>query len=483
MTKRSYVAKSARLGYLPNECPSFGKLLLYALQQFLVMFPATVTVALLTGFDVPTTIFASGFSTLCVLLITRGQIPLYYGSSFSYITAIVAITSATVGEVASTELVGEAQFGIVISGLVSIVAGILVKLFGRKVIDKVLPPSITGSISLLIGLSLAVSALTPAIGYDATSGVTNGAEFATGLVTLFSCVLFSVYLKKGVLGQLPILFGITIGYVLAICLGLVDFSFFTDSQIVIVPRFSLPIPNWMAVAAIMPIALATIPESTAHLYQLDIYVNDLAKREGKPRIDMAGKLGLSLVGDGMGDIISGMMGGPAGTNYGENVSTMAITKNFSSYVLGVTAIFAMAISFFKPITGLVQSVPTAVIDGACIYLFGVIAAQGIAIMVNQKVDFFNPRNLAVIATVLIIGIGGTFGFDNGMIPVFGYQFPAIATASIFGILLNLLLGIAFKKKGKDEGKGLDKEKTAEQPATMAVVGDDEVVPSQTPKAQ
>ncbi|MFV0414726.1 MAG: uracil-xanthine permease family protein [Oscillospiraceae bacterium] len=435
---------SAVAGYLPDETPSLGKLVLFAFQQVLVMFPATVTVALLTGFHVSTTIFASGLATICFLLITRGKIPLYYGSSFSYIAAIVGITSATFGEIAPDALISQAQFGIICSGFVSILAGLIVSRFGMETIEKILPPTITGSIALVIGISLAGTAMTSAAGYNAAAGTYDNRMWVVAIVTLIATVVFSVYLK-GVLGQLPILFGILVGYVVSIPLGLVDFTQVWTGSVVSVPHFTLPTPNLTAVLAIMPIAIATIPESTAHLFQLDIYVNDLAKKKGKGEYKIADKLGLNLVGDGIGDIVSALFGGPAGTNYGENISTMAITKNFSVKMLGGAAILSMLLSFIQPLSGAINTVPSAVINGACIFLFGVIAAQGIAIMINKKVDLFDARNLSVIAIILVIGLGGHYGFSGGMIPFFGTQIPAIATAAIVGILVNLLLSIGKNK--------------------------------------
>lgn len=432
------------IGYLPDETPSLGKLLIFAFQQVLVMFPATVTVALLTGFHVSTTIFASGLATICFLLITKGKIPLYYGSSFSYIAAIVGITGATFGQTVADTLIGQAQFGIICSGLVSIAAGLVVSRFGMKTIEKVLPPTITGSIALVIGLSLAGTALTGVTSGGSSDAVINN-MWIVGLVTLLATVMFSVYLK-GVFAQLPILFGILVGYIVSIPLGLVDFSKVFADGIVQVPHFTLPIPNWEAVLAIMPIAIATIPESTAHLFQLDIYVNNLAKQKGKKEYAIADKLGSNLIGDGIGDIVASLFGGPAGTNYGENISTMAITKNFSVKMLGAAAVLSIILSFISPLSNLINTVPGAVINGACIFLFGVIAAQGIAIMINKQVDMFDARNLAVIAIILIVGLGGHYGFPNGMIPFFGAQLPAIATASVVGIVLNLLLSLASKKE-------------------------------------
>lgn len=437
--------KNRVIGYLPDETPSWGKLLLFALQQMLVMFPATVLVALLTGFHVSTTIFASGVATLSFLFITKGKIPLYYGSSFSYIAAIVSITGVSFGQLAPDNLISQAQFGIICSGFISILAGVLVNHFGMKVIEKVLPPTITGSIAMVIGIALAGTAITNASGYNAAAGTTSDKAWIVAIVTLLATIIFSVYLK-GVFGQISILLGILVGYGVSIALGMVDFSAILSGSIVTAPHFTFPKFSWTAILAIMPIAVATIPESTAHLFQLDIYVNDLAKKKGKGEYKIADKLGLNLIGDGIGDIVSSLFGGPAGTNYGENISTMAITKNFSSMMLGAAAVMAIILSFFTPLANAINSVPSAVINGACIYLFGVIGAQGVAIMINKKVDLFNAKNLAIIAVILVIGLGGTYGFANGMIPLFGGHLPAIATASIVGIVLNLVLSIGKKNE-------------------------------------
>lgn len=445
------------VGYLPDERPPFISLILFALQQIVVMFPATVLVALITGFHVSTTIFASGLATLAFILVTGRKIPLYYGSSFSYIAAIASIMSAEAFTTYSlNEKISVAQFGIVMSGFVSIIAGFIIKRCGKTTIDKVLPPTVTGSISIIIGLSLAGNAMTdasvfPKVAADQVSLAGNMA-WVISLVTLFSTIIYSVYLK-GKLSQLPILFGLFTGYATAAIIGgvtgipFITFNTVTSDSIFNLPIFTLPKPSLAAIAAIMPIAIATIPESTAHIYQLDIYVNDLAKKKGsKKKYDIEDKLGLNLIGDGIGDIVSGFIGGPAGTNYGENISAMALSKIFSVPVLIAAAIITMVISCFTPLINIVYSIPKAVIGGLSIYLFGVIAAQGITIMMDKKVDMFKSKNLAVIAVILIIGLGGSFGYEASMIPMFGMKFPAIATAAVVGILLNLVLSIGEKEE-------------------------------------
>lgn len=458
-------------GYLPDERPGFVKLFLYALQQVIVMFPATVTVALITGFQVSTTIFASGLATLCFIVITGKKIPLYYGSSFAYLTAISSMCAAQgfekVNGILPTEAIQYAQFGIILSGFISIFAGLIVRFCGRGAVEKILPASITGPVAMIIGITLAGNALGDAIPNVAEPTSQTVMWTIVALVTLLSTVVYSKYLK-GLLGQLPLLLGALTGCAVAgIAYGVSggDLNLFRampmeamdaalwklgDGSVFAVPAFSLPKASWFAVAAIMPIAIATIPESTAHMYQLDIYVRDVARKKGKKmKYSLVDMLDRNLIGDGICDMISGVIGGPAGTNYGENISTMAITKVFSVPVLMVAAVIAMVISFFTPLIQVIYGIPLAVIGGLEIYLFGAIAAQGIAIMIDKKVDMFSAKNIAVIASIMVIGVGGNYAF-GGNIPFFGLQVPCIAGAAIFGIILNLILSIGDKKEDTAE---------------------------------
>ena len=456
----------ATYGYLPQERPELGKLLLYAIQQVIVMFPATITVALITGFQVSTTIFASGLATLCFILITGRRIPLYYGSSFAYLSAVASMAAAqgTAEQLAQFEatgilpvgLISQAQFGIIMSGFVSIAAGLLVRKFGKETVEKILPPTITGPVSMIIGLTLAGNALGDAI--TTQEGPISIAWFVVSFVTLISTILYSRYLK-GFLGQIPLLLGAATGCIVAgiiYAVGGADLNLFrsiADESLnslwsfgpIAIPAFSLPTISWPALVAIMPIAIATIPESTAHMYQLDIYVSDVAKKKGvEMDYNLIDLLDINLIGDGLCDMVAGFIGGPAGTNYGENISTMAITKVFSVPVLVVASIFAMIVSCFTPLIKVIYGIPLAVIGGLEVYLFGAIAAQGIAIMIDKKADMFSAKNIAVIATIMTIGIGGQYAF-GGNIPVFGMSIPCVAGAAIFGILLNAVLSIGEDK--------------------------------------
>jgi len=455
-----FTKSDSTIGFLPDETPPFWKLLLYAIQQVIVMFPATITVALITKFHISTTIFASGFATLCFILVTKGKIPLYYGSSFSYIGAIVGLVGADyLSSVAilPDEWISIVTFGIVMSGFISIAAGILVNKLGKDVIDKILPATITGPIAMVIGLTLAGNAMADASPAVAGPGLINNLPWIVSLTTLIVTILFSVYLK-GFLSQLPLFLGMLVGVVVA---GILTAATGSDlfrqlpaevarQGIFALPHFTIPTVHWGAALAIMPVALATIPESTAHIYQLDVYVNDLAKKIGtEKKYDLASRLGSNLIGDGTGDIVAGFMGGPAGTNYGENISAMAITRVFSVPVLIAAAIIAMIIACFTPLVKAIYSIPLSVIGGLEIYLFGAIAAQGIAIMIEKNVDMFSAKNIAVIATICVIAIGGQYYF-GGMIPFFGAQLPALATASIFGIVLNAVLNIGKRSDHHEE---------------------------------
>lgn len=469
-----------KIGYLPEEVPSFGKLILYALQQVIVMFPATITVALITGFQVSTTIFASGLATLCFILITKRRIPLYYGSSFAYLSAVsaMAMAESTAEQLASwqatgilpAEIISKAQFGIIMSGFVSIIAGLVVKKFGAEKIEKFLPASITGTISMVIGLTLAGNALSDFLGIGNTINgldVTQGSPVSyawliVGLVTFLSTCMYARYLK-GLMGQLPLLLGVLTGCVAAAIFNFVGgINLFRtvpaealtasiwklgDGSIFALPAFTFPKFSLNALIGIMPIAIATIPESTAHMYQLDIYVNDVAREKGKGKYDLVSLLGDNLIGDGLCDMVSGIVGGPAGTNYGENISTMAITRVFSVPVLFAASIIAMVVSCFTPLIQTIYGIPLAVIGGIEVYCFGAIAAQGIAILIDKGVSMFDSKNIAVIALICIVGLGGQYAF-GGNIPFFNMSIPCVAGAAIAGIILNLILTLGDKTQAQ-----------------------------------
>jgi uracil permease len=319
-----------------------------------------------------------------------------------------------------------AQGGIVATALVSILAGLLIKRVGKDALDRVLPPMITGSMAIVIGIALSKAALDMA-----------NASWWISIFTLLVTVMFSVYLRgRGFLSMVPILLGAVAGYLVSLVTGQVDFTPVAQAAWVRLPAFSLPKFTWGAILAIAPIAIATIPESTAHLYQISLYVDQLADSLGRKKPNIKELIGLNLILDGIGDAINGMLGGCAGTNYGENNSLMAITRNYSVPVLIAAGAIAMVLGFLGKLAAIVGTLPVAVTGGLAIFLFGIIGLQGVALIQSEKVDLFDPKQLAIGAVILVVGIGGN-SFEGGLLPIFG-GVPAIATAALAGILLNLV---------------------------------------------
>jgi uracil permease len=441
-------------GYLPNDRPAWGRLVLLGFQHVLTMFPATVFVAAFCGFHVGTVLLGSGISTIVALILSRQTlgkfIPLYYGSSFSYIAAYLGISQLMTGATPAfgvplpDEVIQTMQAGIVVTGLINIAIGFLIRAVGKANLDKVLPPIVTGSVAAIIGFGLAFAALDLA-----------GNNWAVALLTLLVTVVFSVYLR-GFLGMLPILLGAVVGYLLS---AVVDPGSVNLSAVVAAPVFQVPhvtFPTFTgafivtAIVSISIMAIATIPESTAHLYQISLYVDRFAEETGREKYHLDENIGWNLVFDGVGDFLHGLVGATAGTNYGENNSLMAITRNYSGPALLAAGVIAILLAFVGTLAELVRSVPLAVTGGLAIYLFGVIGMQGIALMQEHKVSMFDARNLAVGATIMVVGIGGNIGL-GGFIPVnvpgvFPNGLPAIATAAVLGILINLLFLLVPSRK-------------------------------------
>ena len=433
-------------GYLPQDTPSVSAMVSLGFQQVLTMFPATVLVAILTKFDVGVTLLATGIGTIIALLVARRQIPMYYGSSFSYITVVITTMSLyandcfadpnTVYCAAGVRIV---QVGIIGTAVFEILIGLLIMRIGKAALDRVLPPIVTGSVAIVIGISLAGSALGNA-----------GTQWLVAFITLIVTVVFSVYLQgKGLWGMLPILLGAVVGYLVALPFGLPQekFALISQAQWLRVPAITLPAfedPRaWGSVLSIALIAIATIPESTAHLYQMSLYIDALAKELKRAPLEIKKLIGLNMVADGTDDLIVGMLGGCAGTNYGENNSLMAITRNYSVPVLMTAGGIAIALGFVGKLAALVNTIPVAVTGGLAIYLFGVIGMQGVALIQSEKVNLFEPRQLAVGATILVLGIGGSMGMKDGLFPfqipyLFPNGIPAIVFAAMVGILLNAL---------------------------------------------
>jgi uracil permease len=409
------------------------------------MFPATVLVAALCGFHIGTVLTISGVGTIVALLLAKWRlgkfIPLFYGSSFSYIAAYLAIAQQMTGSLPQfgvalpDDVISTMQAGIVVTGLLNIIIGLVIRAVGKDKIDMVLPPIVTGSVAAIIGFGLAFAAL----------GQMASANFLVALVTLLVTVLFSVYLQnRGFLGMIPVLLGAIVGYIFSaiVAPNPEQFRPLMDAAWFALPHFTFPSFSGAmvgtAIFSIAVMAIATVPESTAHLYQISLYVDRLADDLGRERYELDKNIGFNLILDGIDDTLKGLFGSTAGTNYGENN-----TRNYSGPALVAAGVIAVLLGFVGKLAGLVQTVPLAVSGGLAIYLFGVIGMQGIALMQEHKVSMFDPRNLAVGAIIMIVGIGGNIGYPGGFIPVsipgiFPNGLPAIATAAVLGILVNAI---------------------------------------------
>jgi uracil permease len=439
-------------GYLPNDRPGTGRLVLLGLQHVVTMFPATVLVALLCGFHPSTVLFGAGVSTIVALILSKRGIgmfiPLFYGSSFSYIAAYLGIAQAMghkvqFGVPAPDEVISLMQAGIVCTGLLNVVVGFAIKKVGKAKLDRVLPPVVTGAVACVIGIGLAKAAL------DMSLTVVPG-YWGIAFVTLIATVAFSYLLQgKGFIGMLPILLGAIVGYLLTLVVAPDQISFKNVAEAPLIAAPHLTLPSFSgpllltAIFSISIMALATIPESTAHLYQISLYVDRLAEEQARPKYHLDKHVGFNLILDGIGDVLHGLFGATAGTNYGENNSLMAITRNYSGPALMAAGVICILLAFVGKLSAFVATIPVFVSGGLALYLFGVIGMQGIALIQENKVNLFDPLQLAVGAVIMVIGIGGNIGFQGGFLPitipgVFPQGLPAIATSAVVGILMYVI---------------------------------------------
>ncbi|HSD55008.1 MAG TPA: solute carrier family 23 protein [Burkholderiales bacterium] len=439
-------------GYLPNDRPGAGRLVLLGLQHVVTMFPATVLVALLCGFHPSTVLLGAGISTIVALILSRRGIgmfiPLFYGSSFSYIAAYLGLAQAMghkvqFGVPAPDEVISLMQAGIICTGLLNVVVGFAIKKLGKAKLDRVLPPVVTGSVACVIGIGLAKAAL------DMSLTVVPG-YWGIAFVTLIATVACSYLLQgRGFIGMLPILLGAIVGYLLTLVVAPDQISFknVVEAPLIAAPHLTLPGFSGpllaTAIFSISIMALATIPESTAHLYQISLYVDRLAEEQARPRYHLDQYVGFNLILDGIGDVLHGLLGATAGTNYGENNSLMAITRNYSGPALIAAGVICILLAFVGKLSAFVATIPVFVSGGLALYLFGVIGMQGIALIQENKVNLFDPLQLAVGAVIMVIGIGGNIGFQGGFLPisipgVFPQGLPAIATSAVVGILMYVI---------------------------------------------
>ncbi len=420
-----------------NEKPGFAKWIILALQHVFAMFGATILVPILVNsgageevLTIPVALVSSGIGTLIYILCTKGKSPVYLGSSFAFIAPLIA--AYLKGGVSG------AMTGVMVVGLVYVLFAIIVKLIGKNWINKLLPSVVIGPMIMIIGLGLAPSAINQI-------GLTSGTELqwqplVVALVSFLVTAIVAVA-AKGFLKVIPFLIGIVSGYLTAIAVGIVDFTPLVEAAMVGVPNFVIPFihytPNFSAVLTIAPIALVTMAEHIGDHTALSAIINkDLLKEPGLDR---------TLLGDGIATFFAGLIGGPANTTYGENTSVVGMTKVASVWVIGLAAIIAIVLGFFTKFTALVSTIPNAVLGGVSLLLYGFIAVNGLKVLVQNKVDFNNTKNVIVASAMLVLGLGGAaISIVSGDISV---TISGMSLAAIVGIILNLCL-----PGGKEENK-------------------------------
>lgn len=379
----------------PDERLTWGRTAGIGAQHVVAMFGATFLVPILTGFDPSTTLFFTAMSTALFLLINKNVLPSYLGSSFGFIAPITAVTTANKG-------LAVASFGIMVTGLLLALIGLLVHFAGSKWIDVVMPPVVNGAIVAIIGFNLSPS-------------VWNNFQVApdTALVTLVAVLVISV-LFKGLLGRLNILLGVIVGYIYACFRGQVDFSAVNEAAWIGLPKFHLPQVDFSILPMFIPVVLVLIAENVGH-------VKSVAQMTGR---DYDDKMGTALFADGLGTAIAGFGGGSGTTTYGENIGVMASTKVYSTAAYWFASGFALLLSLCPKFGAIINTIPAGVLGGVTTLLYGMIGMMGVRIWVDNHVNFDKSLNVMTAAIVMIIGIADfTFAIQ-------GVQFNGIAIGTI-----------------------------------------------------
>lgn len=363
-----------------------------SIQHLFAMFGATVLVPFLFNVNPTTCLFMNGIGTLLYLFLTKGKIPSYLGSSFAFISPVMVILS--------TSSYSDAQSGFIVFGLIFILFSLIIKYTGTGWIDIIFPPACMGAIIAVIGLELAPTAAGMA---GLTGDVIDFRNIAVSMFTLAVTIIGSVAFK-GFMAIIPILFGVICGYIFSFFMGLVDLAPVAAAPWFQMPYFYQPTFNLNAILIIAPAALVVLAEHIGHLVVTgNVVERNLIKDPGLAR---------SLFADGCSNVLSGFFGATPNTTYGENIGVMAITKVYSVWVIGGAAVMAICLSFVGKLSELIRSIPVPVMGGVCILLFGVIAASGIRVLVESKVDYSKSANLVMSSVIMIVGLSGaklTFG--------------------------------------------------------------------------
>jgi len=405
-----------------HEKLPFWESLPLSLQHLFAMFGSTVLVPVLFGVDPGTVLLMNGIGTLLYIFITKGKIPAYLGSSFAFISPVFVV----LGRYSGLEGYSYALGGFLAVGVILVIIGLIIKAVGTGWLDLIFPPAAMGAIVAVIGLELIPTAaqmagfIAPA---DAAKDWAMDPKTVTvSLLTLAITIVCWVTLR-GFLKIIPILIGIVSGYIIAFFAGLVDFTTVKEASFIALPTFYSIKFNWSDILAIIPAALVLVPEHIGHtMVTGNIVGKDLTKDPGLDR---------SFLGNGISTILSSLVGSTPNTTYGENIGVLAITKVYSTWIIGGAAVIAIFLSFFGKFAALISSIPTAVMGGISLLLFGMIAVSGLRTLVEAKVDYDKSRNLILTCVVLVVGLSGAT-IQLGSVPLKG-----MGLATIVAIILSL----------------------------------------------
>jgi uracil permease len=412
----------------PRDRPAAGQWIPLSIQHVFAMFGATILVPILTGLDPATALFTAGTGTLIYIICTGAKVPAFLGSSFAFIPPLIGI-SAAYG-------LPYALGGAVIAGLFYCVVGIIIYFAGTRWLDIALPPVVIGSVIVVIGLNLAPTAMNMAMRINPNDPETYSLVYLSiAAVTLGVTVGANIFLK-GFFSTIPILIGLLTGYLFTLIMGfffpaynIINFQIVRDTPWFGLPHFQLPRYSLVPILTFVIVSLATICEHLGDtLVTSKVVGQDFYKNPGLHR---------TLVGDGLATAWAALWGGPPNTTYGENIGVMAITRVYSVWGIGGAAVVAVFLSLFRKFGALIQTIPTPVLGGISMLLFGIIASSGLRTIVESGVDYKDKRNLTITSVILVIGIGGgklAFMLTQGV----EFQLAGVALATVVGIILNLI---------------------------------------------
>lgn len=439
------MAESNSSVLMPGDKPPLAKWIPLSFQHVFAMFGATILVPILTGLSTSTALFTAGTGTLLYILITGAKVPAFLGSSFAFIPALIAI-GKEFG-------VPYAMGGAIFAGIFYAIVALIVRFAGKKWIDVALPPVVIGSVIIVIGMSLAPTAVNEAFYLNNEYSLV---ALSIAAVTLAIAVFATIFLK-GFFNTLSILIGLVGGYLFTLIMGcffpayhLIDFSSVQEAKWFALPFlqydgaghafWQAPKFNLVAILTFVIVSISTICEHMGDtLTTSKVVGTDFYKDPGLHR---------TLLGDGVATAWAALWGGPPNTTYGENIGVMAITKVYSVWVIGGAAVIAVVLSFCQKFGAVIQTIPTPVLGGICTLLYGLIASSGLRTLVDAGVDYQEKRNLTISSVIMVIGIGG--GVLQFMVKNFKFSLGGVALATVVGILLNLI--IPKNKSGEIEAR-------------------------------